>query len=63
MSKLERTVRIRQCRGEVHPRLIFDSPYVIARHDSAETIPGDSRASLAMTIEVGGLAITGSFWE
>ena len=28
---LERTVRIRQCMGGGYPRLIFDSPFVIAR--------------------------------
>ena len=31
MPKIERTVKIRQCRGGVHPRFIFGSPSVIAR--------------------------------
>jgi len=31
MAELERTVRIRKCRGEVYPRLILGAPSVVAR--------------------------------
>jgi len=51
---LKCTFGIRRCSGGVYPRLIFDFPSVIARHDSAEAIPGDCRALLAMTTKVRG---------
>lgn len=49
MPELERMVRIRQCIGGVYPRFIFDSPSVIARHDSAEAIPGGYRAEFTLS--------------
>ena len=53
MSKIERTVRIRQFMGGVYPRLILDSPFVSlrgAKGDEAISVgTGDCHASLAMT--------------
>jgi hypothetical protein len=47
---LESTVGIRQCRGGVYPRLILDSPSVMARLALASRSNlGDCHASLAMT--------------
>jgi len=47
MPELERTFKIGHRSGGGYPRLIFDSPFVIARPDRAEAI------SVAGTMEAG----------